>query len=352
MSLGWQGESALLPKRAKAIAVDSTSMQSLRAEVMDEQQKRRQRQQDGRHKHDRGGVGLRQLRGASGSGKRDQPRTDVFSRENRGVREREARDKVQEQDGGGSARRRTDKVTLALQAKEKIYNQLQGTGREGDELDGGAAACQDVLVDFALKRELQGSAPQHWQEQHEHREVQDGYSDIEDEFGRERRVLRSSEAYQSWLRRKRESGVETGSRGLQKGRSDAAADFMEEHREQRARAREFVTEVRHEVRQQQEESAGRGGGVRSQWDEKVLRGQEREHLQALHQQTQLIRQQQAGSVIAQAAVDDAGLSGKRSLDDSSRSNVAARSSAADKRREMLLQKQLKFKKQKLDEDNK
>lgn len=350
MSLGWQGESALLPKRAKAISVDSTSMQSLRAEVMDEQEKRHQRQQDGRNAQERGGMGLRRLRGASG-GKREQSRPDVFSRENRGVREREARDKKLQEHSAGDAsmKRRADKVTLALQAKAKIYNQLQGAEMGSEGLEGGAAACQEVLVDFALKRKQHGNVLHHLEEQGNAGDAQDGYSDIEDEFGRGRRVLRSSDAYKSWQRKKNEHEVDNREE-YQMERTEAIVDFADEQREQRERARDFLTEVRQEVHQQVAENTGRSGGVRSQWDEKVLRGQEREHLQALHQQTQQIRQRMADQVIALSGVDEAGISGKRHLDDSDSSRVTVSSSAADKRREILLQKQLQFKKQKLQQD--
>lgn len=339
-------------------------MQSLRAEVLDEQQRREER----RETRERGGAlragaGLRRQRGvavavaAGEDGGREKRRKDVFSRENRGLREREDRDRELRGDVGEGkelkGKNRPDKVTLALQAKAKIYDQLQSGGGH-DGLRDGASACQEVLVDFALKQELQESLPPPLALDSD---IVDGYSDIEDEFGRERRVLRSSDEYRVWRQNMIKSS-ETSSQNH--NRNDTEYSTSDPYELQRKRAHEFVSEVRQGIREVSQtnhigDRGSSGGGVRSQWDEKVLRGREREHLQELHQHTQQMRQVQSARKFATESSIGDDIPGAEGATDkgvhsgnNGSSEPIAGNTAADKRRELLRQKQLAFKKRKLD----
>ncbi len=128
MSLGWCGESALLPKAAKKIEVDGRSMLSLNALVYEQEQRL----------ESAGGASLRKRRGqqharvqASGAASRD-----PFSRSNHGVRERDERDSQAEQ----SKKR---KHAALLHAKAELYDRI-ATGRA----TGGA---DEFLVDFSRK---------------------------------------------------------------------------------------------------------------------------------------------------------------------------------------------------------
>lgn len=324
MSLGWQGESALLPKRAKAINVDNTSMQMLRAEVLDEKQRR-----DSRQKADVGR--LRKQRGLSGSRRREnQERHDIFSRENRGVHERESKDRKEYVD---DKKKREDKVTSALKAKAKLYDQLQqqGTGENFEELQSGALACEDVLVDFGKKR-TQSSEPL---PQALHLELDD-YSDIEDEFGRHRRLLRSSEEYQSYRLKKRKS-----SELLNDNKDFSSPGHPLTFYEEKIRsAQEFVNGVKREINETCEhegkERERQGGGVRSQWEEKVLRGEERSHLLSVHEHTTKMRKLFQEQQVSQVSSADGG----HVKSDDGKMKVL---SATEKRRNLIRQKQMEIK---------
>lgn len=105
MSLGWNTESALLPSKAKAIAVSQTSMLDLKAIVYEREEQRRQRQQQrggssssGSSSSSHGGGSssdLRRRRGERGdaaAGEASSRKASVFARSNRGVGERGAAD--------------------------------------------------------------------------------------------------------------------------------------------------------------------------------------------------------------------------------------------------------------------
>lgn len=381
-------------------------MQSLHAEVHDSQQRRHLRQQaESSTSQD---TRLRRKRGLAGNSRREGTRGDLFSRENRGVRERETRDRDQQQEG--TRGRRADKVTLALQAKARIYDELQhqrqqcGLEDSDEGLSSGAKACQEVLVDFGKKRKEEAGRKRGGEgaASLEYLGGEDDYSDIEDEFGRERRVLRSSEEYKRNQQRARSAHKRQRQRPPDALRElgpgpgyvwDIGGEMAAEQQE-RESAREFLNEVRQEIReayqQEGEKEKNRvrdrgSGGVRSQWDEKVLRGEEREHLLAVHQRTQLMRQhhqqqQQQRSLASLSSVTSSspppvlnaaksgegegdGLKGLDSggVQDEATSNVNIDNTGAnteyrntskkpksnstlDKRREMLRLKQLEFKK--------
>lgn len=294
MSLGWQGESALLPKRSKAIRVDSTSMQRLQAEVFEGQQRRgADAYKDSR---------LRERRGLSS---RVHDRVDVFARENRGVREREARDK----EASKAMRFREDKITSALTAKAELYDRLRSGIKTANDKDG-EGSSDDVLVDFGKKKEVEMAHKNSSNDFAEDNGEVSDMSDIEDEFGRHRRVRRSSQEYRDWKT---------------KHSSDSRANDYKKAEES------------------DHQCSTEDGLVRSQWERQVLRGTERDHLNAVHEHTEAVRRMNQKPLIEKRKRQEESGGGDAS---DAREEKGSHMSAVEKRREMLRQKQLAFKKQK------
>ena len=317
-------------------------MQRLHAEVYEEQQKRLLRQQLGPSSLDDSKSRLRKQRGASGNKRRElQDRKDPFSRENKGVRERENRDKEEHSKNGKRAKE--DKVKLALEAKARIYDKLQRQSMQlesDDDLRKGASACEEVLVDFGRKREKRAVIPSSDSDS-QHDNV---YSDIEDEFGRQRRVLRSSEDYYLARKRKADEALEHSNAKM---RMTTCEESQRDYEGQQQSAREFVNAVRQEVQQtsinDNENLSGRQGGVRSQWDEKVLRGEERSHLNNIHQETLRAREQHHHHHLHDSARNDDVKQNTEILETASKKPL----SAVERRREMIRQKQSEFRKREL-----
>ena len=187
MSLGWNTESALLPKKAKPISVGNKSLLALKAVVYEKEQQQQQQQQ---LKHDglNSSSSMRSQRG----GHMPNKKKDVFGRSNKGIEARAAKEdplKIA----------KSDKIYAALKAKSELYDQLQSNASLSK------SGTNAFLVDFSSKSTVDevasssssSSSSTHSAITSNERGILDDndYSDVEDEFGRSKRVHRKSQEY-------------------------------------------------------------------------------------------------------------------------------------------------------------
>ena len=173
MSLGWQGESAILPSRAKKIEVDNKSMIGLKALVAEQEQRLSRRADSDKpnaHKSYEKGK-----------------RFTSFLKSNSGDEKRLKRE-VSEKD-----LQQSDYAYSILEAKSKLYEQLQKGAAVGDPRVMEIVKGDSCLVNFSSKCETYNAASS--QSSRNQEISDDNFSDVEDEFGRNRRVHRNSEEY-------------------------------------------------------------------------------------------------------------------------------------------------------------
>ncbi|CAM9456117.1 unnamed protein product [Chrysoparadoxa australica] len=272
MSLGWSTESALLPSKSKTIKVDSRSMVGLKSMVYEKEQQVE--------------MGL-EVKEGRGDGKKEK---DPFKRANKGVEDREKRDTMWDKPSSKKLKR-----TRALQAKERLYRRLAaGDGGEAAEREG-------LLVNFEAKRyndEEYADSGSDLSDDGDGSEVE-----IQDEFGRERRVRRGSRAHKDWVQEKKRRREDERREAEEKRKAEKA----EKSRAARVAAASSTGEwawgtgnegeggakrKREDVGDLMAEVAGGekggqiGGGVKSQWDVKTMKGTTREFLEEIHKDTE------------------------------------------------------------------
>mmetsp|Transcript_22933 Transcript_22933/g.33522 ORF Transcript_22933/g.33522 Transcript_22933/m.33522 type:complete len:300 (+) Transcript_22933:66-965(+) len=246
MSLGWQGESALLPRKAKPIKIDDKSMMRLKATVLDEKQKLEFSAQSKAPR-------LRANRGA-----RSSDRKDVFASRNKGVEEREKKDLSSKEMASTN-----DRITSALTAKAKIYDTISKGGGE-------KSISEDVLVDFQEKSETSGS------------------NKIAVSMDKTNGLSDSSEVVDDNCRTYSYYGPparDTDSSGeFPENKSDryAWSTGREDPQKIIEKSREFSRMVADEIDATVVMSSS--SRVRSQW-EKTLQGESRVHLERIHEET-------------------------------------------------------------------
>lgn len=306
MSLGWQGESALLPRKAKPITVDSKSMVRLKATILDEQQKMSFRKNEKTPR----------LRGSRGAKSGD--RKDVFAERNAGLEDRKKRDLED-----SSNVQSKDKVARTLAEKAKIYEEMKS-----GSLDIGKSSSA-LLINFDNKDKC--SSHQIKDDPQQSSVVYDT-----DEMGRMKRPKMCSSYYGpgdggvgdrkdnasawEWSRgkpSKEEDEIDfTVEREYTKyieGRLQAAADGRGDSSAATASGPAAHSySDKQSTRHQDASYISEASRVKSQW-EKTLHGESKHHLEAIHQETQNLRKQhEQGSGGAQERVIDGTSSGGKS----------------------------------------
>lgn len=291
MSLGWQTESALVPRTAKPINVTNESMMSLKAVVFSKEQNSLLAPKGK----------TRNLSSKINSHKRDDGRSKF---------------KTEEHDGVGNE---DTKIYASLKAKAKIYDQMKAAN--GNEDFSGVIKHEIALVNFEqkesghtkLKSKMEPSAP-----------------DRLDEFGR---IIPPGKRV-----REDDSRVEKPHMTFKEPRTDNQDPWawstgkgasIQNFEEKQSVMREFEGRVERQV--QSELATESKARVQTQW-EKALNNSARAHLDAVHSQTQIQRALLTGTGQAHSG----GAEG--SLNDDSNTGEGKKS-AKESRREMLRKKQ-------------
>ena len=195
MSLGWNTESALLPKKAKPITVGDKSLFALKAIVYEKEQ---QQQQQLQLKHE--GLSSSSYRNQRGNNVPNKKK-DVFERSNKGIGSRSAKEdplKIA----------KSDRIYAALKAKSELYDQLQSNsslskaGSSAFLVDFASKSSDEVTSSSSSSHAHKGDILQQYGNNNNYDDNNDNdddtnYSDVEDEFGRSRRVHRKSQEYVS-----------------------------------------------------------------------------------------------------------------------------------------------------------
>ena len=219
MSLGWNTESALLPKKAKPISVGDKSLLALKALVYEKEQQQCQQLQN------------QKLCGPSSSYRSQrghhQPnnKKSVFERSNKGIEARTAKEDPLKL-------AKSDKIYAALKAKSELYEQLQSSSSLSK------AVSNAFLVDFSSKPpdQVASSSSSTVNQKNSSRRNDDNedddYSDIEDEFGRSKTVHRRSQEYISITleREKKRRRMMYSGGGYGEGHNEDGHEHNEEER--------------------------------------------------------------------------------------------------------------------------
>ena len=198
MSLGWQTESALLPKQAKSIQVDSKSILSLKSLIYEKEQQLQSKN---------GHTGVRNRSTLQTNKSKEK---DVFLRKNKGIEDRMHRDELKLDKNKNNDD--SNLIQASLIAKAKIYDDLKNNRILQD-----SKAKEQFLIDFDnnLKRETHRKldeenevissfdtnkmTPTQPVTQNDVKEIEnnqnDTYVEIVDNFGRTRRVSKRSSEY-------------------------------------------------------------------------------------------------------------------------------------------------------------
>mmetsp|Transcript_696 Transcript_696/g.1006 ORF Transcript_696/g.1006 Transcript_696/m.1006 type:complete len:301 (+) Transcript_696:42-944(+) len=208
MSHGFLTESALLPSKSKKIKVDGNSLLGLKALVYEKEQKiLAEKSADKSYKTD-----IRALRGKHDFQIKEeiehQTRKDVFSRENRGVSKRNSTDQKALSIKDLKRREREEKCKKSLIAKAKVYEKIAKGELQNPDGSG-------LLVNFAEKtqEEIERLNSKEEAGLDSSEEVE-----IEDEFGRNRVVKKSSKLYKEYLdKKKSDSSPIRGKYGVRYG---------------------------------------------------------------------------------------------------------------------------------------
>jgi hypothetical protein len=296
MSLGWQTESALLPSKAKPIAVDGKSLLSLKAVVFDQEKKvtsSRSNQDEKYLKHR-----------SSNSSKAKDPMLGS----NKGIETRQNKD--------AQLRLKEEKsesvVEASLKAKAKLYDEIASRKTLAN------STSSSFLVNFQEKEHIRlvDEVTETNHRSHDASNENEEMVEIVDSFGRSRRVSkrsaeyseyyldRSAKKYKSSLMSQashaayetassNSSSATTGQWAWSTGhdRKDAGEWIDEAVRERGLKAL-IEDRVNHEVN----ESLGmsKGARVKTMW-EKTLDSSAREYIDEIHNQVQSHRNQQHDS---------------------------------------------------------
>lgn len=239
MSLGWQCESALVPRTAKPIHVDGKSLVSLKALVYSKEQQKSSTQEYSQHR--------RHVRS-----------TKVKSKHPSDSRQISTSDQNADE---------YDRVYAALKAKSALYDQMSALEDPG--LPGGVVLDQyssgtTSLIDF---REKGGSVEHDTQKlkKTDKRECQAGCLELNKKI---RLGTEEKEKAEPWA--------------WSNGGHDASKEYIAEHQLQR----EFQHLVEEKVQKEILESSS--ARVKSQW-EKTLQNSAKEYLDDIHTETVLSR---------------------------------------------------------------
>ena len=254
MSLGWQTESALVPRASKPIAVDDKSILSLKALVYSKEQH------------------LSSSKADAATNRRKFRTTKPLKDDGKPTQNQKVRV--------------DDIIYSSLKAKADIYETLANS--HSDKLapedkktvtDYTAKDIESRLVDFSNKHEL----------------MDDGEAEIVDEFGRTKVVKKRSREYEDYLQTSKQSIVEPAvsvavvnhaSTGRNSWAWSTGAPLIEEAQrvrmdEQRTKTA-MQTLVSHRIQAEVEISSA--SRVKSQW-EKTLLSSSKEYLNDIHKQT-------------------------------------------------------------------
>lgn len=282
MSLGWQTESAILPSKAKPIAVDQKSLLPLKALILQQEQQR---------KNEKGTA--KKIQRVPFHKKQQEETKGSSSRSKDGIDE-------------GVIKR----AQKALEAKAKLYEELSSKGGGGE----GEAS----LVDFNRKKT-------HKKEDED--EDEEGEDEEEEGGGFQQAVSSAplvsfSYGPQQWQWSRGSGGGRTnvgddsgGNEGVG-GEEDAVVDkWREERRRERDLQSTIEDRISAEMRQEEEEKGGEGiasssAKIRSQW-EKTLNSKAREFLQGIHEKVE--EERQKGGAGGAGDGEDPQSRGKRSL---------------------------------------
>ncbi|KAH7488650.1 hypothetical protein KRP22_008714 [Phytophthora ramorum] len=239
MSLGFLTESALVPSKGKTINVDAKSLVDLKALVSQKDQERKRRLQEAlTAENDDGSSRLGKYAHLRGGNKRRKSSDEDKRHRNRGVEVRRRRDeevKQQEAPDEDDDEAWSRKSAMMLRKKAKLYEEMVNGGGN-DSLKG------ECLVDFEAKKFMT-----------QDRSRKATSVEITDEFGRSRQVAPDSEEYAAFVQTQQQND-----------------------------------EVKREEVRDQEDKAGGGSFVISQW-EKRLKTAEKKHLTEVHERATLAR---------------------------------------------------------------
>lgn len=263
MSLGFLTESALVPSKAKPIAVDAKSLVDLKAVVFQKDQERQRRLRDALEADGDGATGggrnlarYAHLRGKSrkraGAASLSKEEDRIGKRgSNRGVDKRRRRDEESaelDKDSKDDDEAWARKSESMLQKKAELYDQMMN----GRVKDAGVASAMvsESLVDFAAKRSRDPGRA-------EAAQPVDETVEITDEFGRTRRVASGSPEHLRFLEASKPKEVPT------------------------------VAEIDESGVESSDRREG-GSFVSSQWDHR-LKSAEKSYLQQVHERASLAK---------------------------------------------------------------
>lgn len=334
MSLGWQTESALVPKQGKAIDVDGKSMVALKALVYSKEQQLLQKKQNEGSSGD-SAIGLHRKKRSREANKTE---NDV------------CKDRKVDTSKSDSE----DKVLEALKAKAEVYDLIQNNARgntaEKELVSKYTQHSNESLVNFKAKGvgvihsssqsndRLKAGGPMSeskwaWSQGKAERNTEEnGSSDTMNVY---EASYESKMALQALLDSKKAGANSSSSSANSSGSSSSNSSSSSSSSSSAHNSEPYSETVSEPVK---------GGRVKSQW-EKTLSGDTREYLEQIHSQTLQERrhQQQQQQPTISLVVEQ-----QQGIDDTAASSVvdvkvvvaAAPKSAKELRRELIRQQQL------------
>jgi hypothetical protein len=333
MSLGWQCESALLPSKAKPINIDSKSMMKLKAAVFNEEMKLSLKDKDKSNR----------IRANRGLHNNSNDHKDIFKRKNIGV---DKRDEASQKNNKNL--NKESKVISSLKAKSELY-QCIAEGKLG---------AGDFLVDFDSKGSSVGlgaaiSAPATAAVLETKSNV-DELVDIEDIYGRNKRVKRDSNEYKDYLSRQKITSADTNSIYYDYGHSTEKWQWSNGQPDDDMYSDTYTNNKKiHDILQSKidnevihSNNISSDARVRSQWEKIIKDDKIKSYLNEIHETTSQIRHNNSICHNNSNNIDDDNV-----VKNNSNSVVINENYERNHKKELLLQKQLNRKKQKLDVDN-